>query len=56
MILRIVSTMSELTKVQIAPLVESKAVALRLAFGSQEAGFLTSFCPIAKAPTLIVIE
>ncbi|KAJ5572853.1 hypothetical protein N7450_009837 [Penicillium hetheringtonii] len=33
-----------------------KAITLRLAAGSQEAGFLTSFCPISSYPTVIVIK
>lgn len=34
----------------------SRAVVLRLRFGSQEANFLNAFCPITKAPTFVVID
>lgn len=34
----------------------SRAVVLRLQFGSQEANFLNAFCPITKAPTSVVID
>ncbi|PYH44952.1 UBX domain-containing protein [Aspergillus saccharolyticus JOP 1030-1] len=37
-------------------LLETRAVLLRLAKDSQEAGFLTSFCPIVKFPTVVVIK
>jgi hypothetical protein len=36
--------------------VNAKAVVLRLTAGSQEAGFLASFCPITKFPTVIIIK
>ncbi|KAF2724660.1 hypothetical protein K431DRAFT_281612 [Polychaeton citri CBS 116435] len=36
--------------------VARKAVLLKLDFGSQEASFLSAFCPIAVAPTLIIIR
>ncbi|KAJ5110913.1 hypothetical protein N7532_001448 [Penicillium argentinense] len=35
---------------------QEKAVSLRLSSGSQEAAFLTSFCPIPKFPTVVVIK
>lgn len=41
---------------QIVPILNAKAVLLRLTAGSQEAGFLTSFCPISKFPTVVVIK
>ncbi|KAL2009169.1 hypothetical protein VTN00DRAFT_7363 [Thermoascus crustaceus] len=41
---------------EIAQLLKDNAVALRLAAGSQELGFLTSFCPITKLPTVVVIR
>jgi hypothetical protein len=41
---------------QVAPVLDAKAVLLRLTAGTQEAGFLTSFCPIAKFPTVVVIK
>ncbi|CAK3792073.1 ubx domain-containing [Lecanosticta acicola] len=34
----------------------SKAVVLRLEFGSKEANFLNAFCPINKAPMFVVID
>ena len=36
--------------------VGARAVLLRLDLGSQEAGFLSAFCTITKAPTLVVIR
>ncbi|KAL1959600.1 hypothetical protein VTO42DRAFT_1635 [Malbranchea cinnamomea] len=44
-----------LADTQVSRLV-ANAVALRLTAGSQEAGFLSSFCPISKVPTLVVIN
>ncbi|OJD28566.1 hypothetical protein ACJ73_00007 [Blastomyces percursus] len=41
---------------EIAPLVKSKTISLRLQAGSVEAGYLASFCPIGKVPTLVVIR
>ncbi|KAJ5632921.1 hypothetical protein N7490_009260 [Penicillium lividum] len=41
---------------EIAQTLDAKAVALRITAGSQEAGFLTSICPIAKFPAVIVIH
>ncbi|KAJ5772156.1 hypothetical protein N7520_002685 [Penicillium odoratum] len=41
---------------EIAQTLDAKAVALRITAGSQEAGFLTSICPIVKFPTVIVIH
>ncbi|KAJ5710825.1 hypothetical protein N7488_004981 [Penicillium malachiteum] len=41
---------------QIASLLDTNAVLLRITAGSQEAGFLTSFCPIAKFPAVLVIK
>lgn len=35
---------------------KDNAVALRLAAGSQEPGFLASFCPITKLPTVVAIR
>lgn len=34
----------------------SKAVLLRIDYGSKEASFLSAFCPIDKAPTLVIIN
>lgn len=34
----------------------TKAVVLRLEYGSQEANFLNAFCPITRAPTFVVIR
>ncbi|KAJ5668035.1 uncharacterized protein N7477_006605 [Penicillium maclennaniae] len=45
-----------LTGDEVAPVLDAKAVILRLAAGTQEAGFLTTFCPIAKFPTVVVIK
>ncbi|EGP82588.1 uncharacterized protein MYCGRDRAFT_51417 [Zymoseptoria tritici IPO323] len=33
-----------------------KAVMLKIEYGSQEAGFLSAFCPITAAPTFVVIH
>lgn len=41
---------------QVAQALNAKAVVLRLTAGSQEAGFLTPFCPISKFPTVILIK
>ncbi|KAJ5999093.1 hypothetical protein N7451_006903 [Penicillium sp. IBT 35674x] len=41
---------------EIAQTLDAGAVLLRITAGSQEAGFLTSLCPIAKFPTVIVIN
>ncbi|KAJ5624583.1 hypothetical protein N7510_000892 [Penicillium lagena] len=41
---------------EISQLLSAKAVSLRLSAGSQEAGFLTSFCPIQKFPTVVIIQ
>ncbi|KAJ6032311.1 hypothetical protein N7540_003043 [Penicillium herquei] len=41
---------------RIAPALDTNAVLLRITAGSQDAGFLTSFCPIAKFPTVVVIK
>lgn len=34
----------------------TKAVILKLQYGSQEAGFLSAFCPITSSPTFVVID
>ncbi|KAJ6115020.1 hypothetical protein N7486_000798 [Penicillium sp. IBT 16267x] len=41
---------------EIAQTLDAGAVLLRITAGSQEAGFLTSLCPITKFPTVIVIN
>jgi len=41
---------------KIAALLRSKTILLRLNFGSQEAGYLSAFCPLSQAPTLVIIE
>lgn len=41
---------------QVAQALNAKAVVLRLTAGSQEAGFLASFCPISKFPTVVLIK
>ncbi|QSS54000.1 UBX domain-containing protein [Histoplasma capsulatum var. duboisii H88] len=41
---------------EIATLVKSKTVSLRLQAGSVEAGYLASFCSISKIPALVVIK
>lgn len=41
---------------QVAQVLGERSVLLRLAAGTQEAGFLTSFCPIAELPTVVVIK
>ena len=40
---------------QLAPLLQDKSVTLRLEAGTQEAGFLTSFCPISTFPAVVII-
>ncbi|KAJ5288549.1 hypothetical protein N7478_001579 [Penicillium angulare] len=40
----------------VTPALDTNAILLRIIAGSQEAGFLTSFCPIAKFPTVVVIK
>ncbi|KAJ5162347.1 hypothetical protein N7492_007739 [Penicillium capsulatum] len=40
---------------EVAQALSAKAVVLRLNAGSQEAGFLSSICPVAKFPTVTVI-
>ncbi|OJD16894.1 hypothetical protein AJ78_02992 [Emergomyces pasteurianus Ep9510] len=41
---------------EIAPLMKSKTISLRIQAGSVEAGYLASFCPISRVPTLVVIK
>ncbi|KAJ5566369.1 hypothetical protein N7535_008007 [Penicillium sp. DV-2018c] len=41
---------------EVVQALDAKAVVLRLTAGSQEAGFLASFCPITKFPTVILIN
>lgn len=41
---------------KVAQLLNSKAIVLRLTQGSQEAGFLASFCPLSKFPTVVLIK
>ncbi|KAJ5594469.1 uncharacterized protein N7459_000677 [Penicillium hispanicum] len=41
---------------EVVQLLGAKTVLLRLAAGTQEAGFLTPFCPISKFPTVVVIR
>ncbi|KAF3390649.1 hypothetical protein F1880_008947 [Penicillium rolfsii] len=41
---------------EVAQALGGKSVSLRLTAGTQEAGFLSSFCPIAEFPALIVIK
>ena len=41
---------------QLASLLEQKAVLLRLEAGSTEAGFLSAFCSISDTPTFVVIR
>ncbi|XRM43207.1 hypothetical protein ABZX51_006404 [Aspergillus tubingensis] len=41
---------------ELSQLLQSRAVLLRFTKGSQEAGFLASFCPIVKFPTVVVIK
>jgi hypothetical protein len=41
---------------QISELVEAETVALRLATGSQEVVFLSSFCPLEGVPTVVLIK
>ncbi|GFF45710.1 UBX domain protein [Aspergillus lentulus] len=41
---------------QFARLLETRSVLLRLTKGSDEAGFLTSFCPIVRFPAVVVIK
>lgn len=48
--------LSVLTTPKVAQALGDKSVSLRLTAGTQEAGFLSSFCPIAEFPALIVIK
>ncbi|CAG8159435.1 unnamed protein product [Penicillium olsonii] len=41
---------------EVAQALNAKAVVLRLTAGSQEAGFLASFCPVSKFPTVVLIK
>ncbi|OQD80839.1 hypothetical protein PENANT_c031G06193 [Penicillium antarcticum] len=41
---------------EVVEALNAKAIVLRLTAGSQEAGFLTSFCPISKFPTVVLIK
>ncbi|CEJ56917.1 hypothetical protein PMG11_05629 [Penicillium brasilianum] len=41
---------------EVAQALSDKSVLLRLTAGTQEAGFLSSFCPIAEFPALIAIK
>ncbi|KAJ5886452.1 uncharacterized protein N7473_009126 [Penicillium subrubescens] len=41
---------------EVAQALGGKSVSLRLTAGTQEAGFLSSFCPVAEFPALIVIK
>ncbi|BCS05059.1 UBX domain protein [Aspergillus luchuensis] len=41
---------------ELSQLLQSRAVLLRFTKGSQEAGFLASFCPIVKFPTVVVMK
>ncbi|KAF7591904.1 hypothetical protein BBP40_000875 [Aspergillus hancockii] len=41
---------------ELAQSLESRSVLLRLSKDSQEAGFLTSFCPVTKFPAAVVIK
>ncbi|KAF3482331.1 uncharacterized protein GIQ15_05090 [Arthroderma uncinatum] len=41
---------------RIVRLITANAVALRLVEGSQEAEFLSTFCPVNESPTLVVIK
>ncbi|KAK2841679.1 hypothetical protein FQN49_006013 [Arthroderma sp. PD_2] len=41
---------------RIVRLIAANAVALRLVEGSQEAEFLSTFCPVNESPTLVVIK
>ncbi|KAL4894168.1 hypothetical protein BDV59DRAFT_14784 [Aspergillus ambiguus] len=45
-----------LSEGEFTELLATKSVLLRLPKDSQEAGFLTSFCPITKFPTVVVIK
>lgn len=41
---------------QVAPSLQDKAVLLRIEAESQEATFLSAFCPITKAPMVVVVK
>ncbi|KAL8738034.1 MAG: hypothetical protein Q9181_001102 [Wetmoreana brouardii] len=45
-----------LFKTPIATLLADKAITLRIAAGSQEAGFLAAYCPISVLPTVVIIH
>jgi hypothetical protein len=40
----------------IPQVIKSKTVLLRLDYGTKEASFLSAFCPIDEAPTLVIIH
>jgi hypothetical protein len=41
---------------QLAPLIESKTIALRLEAQSEEAGYLAAIFPLPKTPTIVIIK
>jgi hypothetical protein len=41
---------------KISQLLRDKSVVLRIQAGSQDAGFLSAFCPINEAPALVLIQ
>lgn len=47
---------SILTDEQVSNLLGGKAVVLRIQAGSQEAAFLSAFCPVERVPALVVIQ
>ncbi|KAJ6026823.1 uncharacterized protein N7446_004577 [Penicillium canescens] len=47
---------SYFTEEEVVEALNAKAVVLRLTAGSQEAGFLASFCPVSKFPTVVLIK
>ena len=44
------------TTANIPTIIKSKTVLLRLDYGTTEASFLSAFCPIDEAPTLVIIH
>ena len=43
-------------RAEIPSVIQSKTVLLRLDYGTKEASFLSAFCPIDEAPTLVIIH
>ncbi|KAI9819196.1 MAG: hypothetical protein M1827_007352 [Pycnora praestabilis] len=44
------------SELKVVAILQTQAISLRMQADSQEAGFLSAFCPISKAPTLVIIQ